>query len=406
MNLVYSFRALQKPNYLLFVATDTVSSTGSWMHSLALSWLVYSLTSSPFMLGVVAVIPFLPVVPFSLLGGAVSDRYQRRSIIIVCEIAQIILVGSLAWLLFVDALQLWHIIIITFGLGTATAIEQPARFAFNKDLVGKADLSSAVSISIFAQNLARIIGPLIAGLVIAHYGIAQCFLLNMLSFLPLLISLLFLRPKNINQQELAESVSASIVSGIGYVLHTRLMRNLFILYAFSCFLLLPVVPLLPAFTSSVLQANAAQLGVLMAWAGIGAAAGAIIATILQTSAQDRSLAIFAVTTPFMLLVFSRANQFIPALIILFLASLCSMTLQVLINSMIQVKTEDRYYGRVISLAALTYAGMQRSGTLVIGGAAELVGISTALGAAAIMGSVIGIYTYVRMPHRHTATHSI
>jgi MFS family permease len=176
-------RSLRVRNFRLYWSGQTVSQIGTWMQIVAQGWVVYNLTDSPLMLGLVNFVALLPVVPVSLLSGVLSDRFPRRSLMIVTETVLMLQALVMAALLWFDVIQVWHVVVLSFVLGAAAALEQPARLAIVSDMVDEDDLSNAVALNSSSYNLARIIGPSIAGLVIAAIGEAACFFLNSATYL-------------------------------------------------------------------------------------------------------------------------------------------------------------------------------------------------------------------------------
>lgn len=394
----HTFRALRHRNFRLFWSGQIVSQIGTSMQLMAQSWLVYRLTDSAFMLGLVSFAALLPVLPVSLLSGVISDRFPRRPLIILTEsvlMIQALIMAALTWS---GAIQVWHVIVLSFVYGAAAALEQPARLAFVVDTVGKEDLTSAVGLNAAVYNTARIVGPSLAGLLLAWIGEAGCFLLNGVSFLPVILALLAIRlpPRTAPRERLR--VVGNLVDGFRYVWTTRTIRGMLIIVALAGLLTMPYVSLMPVFAKDILHGGSKGYGFLMAGVGAGAILGALSAATIHTGRRGRWLFWGNVLGPLFVALFCLSRSFPLGLALVLLAGVANAMRQTLANSLIQINTQEQYHGRVMSIFNLLFTGMSQVGTLLMGGLAEGVGAPVAVGAGALASVVLGLTFVWRMPH--------
>jgi MFS family permease len=259
LHLPATFRAFQHRNYRLWFFGQGVSLIGTWMQTMAQQVLVYRLTGSAASLGIISFIGLVPVIPLSLWGGSITDRFPRRTIMLITQaimLVQALLLAVLAWS---GAVQIWHIYVLAFILGAATAVDLPARQAFTVDMVeGKEDLPSAIGMNSAMFNGARAIGPALAGILVATTGEGNAFFLNGLTFVAVIISLLMMRglPKPKSQIERESSPFKHMAGGLNFIFQHRVILILISLIAISAFLSMPYNTLLPVFASVVLKQSA------------------------------------------------------------------------------------------------------------------------------------------------------
>jgi len=395
-----TFRALQHRNYRLYWFGQIFSLIGTWMQIVAQGWLIYRLTDSPFMLGMVNLVGLLPVVPISLLSGVISDRFSRRKIILITEVIlmlQALILAALTWL---DIITVWHVIVLSFVLGAAAALEQPVRLAIVVDLVGKEDLTNAVALNSSIYNSARIIGPAIAGFLVAFWGEAGCFLINGLSFSGVIIALLLMDfPAQTTQKEPLQ-IGAKLIDGFRYIWEEKTIRMLLVIIAYSSFLTLPYVALMPAFAKDILRTGPEGLGLLMTGIGIGAMVGALGIAGIQPGKRGLWMTVGNVLGPLLLLLFTLTRSLALSLMLITLIGGSNAIRQSMANSLIQLTTLDEFHGRVMSIFNLIFNGMSRVGALVIGGIAEFSGVSWALAMGGAISLLISLLIIWRMSYVH------
>jgi MFS family permease len=396
----HTFRALRHRNFRLFWFGQIVSLTGTWMQTVAQSWLVYRLTDSPLMLGLVNLVGLLPVVPVSLLAGVISDRFPRRNLIIIADIVLMLQALAMAVLIWLNLIQVWHVIALSFILGAAAALEQPARLAFVVDTVGKEDLTNAVALNASVFNTARIVGPPIAGLTVAWVGEAGCFSINGMTYLVIILALLAIRlpPQAMSRTRL--KVAGSMAGGFRYVWGTQTIRALMTVVAVSSFFTMSYVALTTVFAQDVLRAGSSGLGFLMMAVGVGAMIGALFVANIQVGHRGKWLTVGNVLGPAVLVLFCFSRLLPLSSILIAVVAASSSVRQTLANSLIQIATPEAYQGRVMSIFNLLFAGMGRVGVLVVGGVAEIVGIAWAVGLGAAVSLIWGLIVIWRMPYVH------
>ncbi|MBN1667389.1 MAG: MFS transporter [Anaerolineales bacterium] len=393
----HALRALRQRNFRLYWFGQIISQTGVWMQIVAQGWLVYRLTDSPLMLGLVNFVALVPVVPVSLLAGVLSDRLPRRKLMIVTELVLMLQAIVTAGLIWSGRVQIWHLMVLSFILGAAAALEQPARLAFVVDIVGKEDLTNAVALNSSVYNVARIVGPAIAGVLVAWIGEAGCFLMNGVTYLAVIAALLFIRVPPYRRPEQSLRVVGGLVAGFRYTWGTKLIRELLLIVALASFLTLPYITLMPVFAADVLAAGPEGLGFLMTSVGIGAIGGALLVASLRSGRRGRWLIYANLAGPLFLLVFTLSRNFVLSMVMVLLVGASNAVRQTLANSLIQLTAADEFHGRVMSIFNLLFNGMSRLGALGIGSLAEFSGAPWALGCAALICVMISFIICWRMP---------
>jgi len=367
------------------------------MQIVAQGWVVYNLTDSALMLGLVNFIALIPVLPISLLSGVLSDRFSRRKLMLVTETVLLIQAFLMAVLIYLDMIQVWHVMLLSFVLGAAAAMEQPARLAFVNDIVGKEDLSNAVALNSSGYNSARIIGPAIAGLIIASFGAAACFMINGFTYLALILALLVIRiPQQIRSTERIRIVG-SLKDGFEYIQENKVIPGLLFIISIASFLTIPYIALMPVFARDILATGAEGLGFLMTAVGVGAILGAFLVAYLREGNRGKWLIYANVIGPVFLVFFVLSGSLPLSLLLVVLVGASNAIRLTLANSLAQLNTADEYHGRVMSIFNLLFNGSSRVGALVIGGLAEFTNISWALGVSAALSAVIGLVFIFRMP---------
>jgi len=392
-----TFRALGHRNFRLYWSGQVVSLIGTWMQIVAQGWLVYELTDSPLMLGLVNVVGLVPVIPVSLLAGVISDWLPRRKVIIATEIVLALQALTLALLTWLGLIQAWHVIVLSFVQGAAAALEQPVRLAFVVDTVGKEDLTNAVALNSSVYNAARIVGPAIAGLLVAWVGEAGCFLVNGITYLAVILALLAIRLPLQNEPKERPQVAGSLVDGFQYTWNTRVIRSLMIIVAVSSFFTLPYIALMPVFARDVLEAGPKGLGILMSTVGIGAIGGALLVANAHIGRRGKWLMVGNILGPAFLVLFCLSQSFVVSLALVALVGASNAVRQTLANSLIQLGAAEKYHGRVMSIFNLLFNGMSRVGAMGVGGVAEFTSVPLALSVSAVTSLIFGLVIVRGMP---------
>ena len=391
-----AIRSLRHKNFRLYWSGQIISQIGTWMQVVAQGWVVYRLTDSPLMLGLVNFAALLPVLPISLLAGVWSDRYPRQKLILITESVLMLQALIMAGLIWFDLIQVWHVIVLSFIYGAASAVEQPARLAFIVDVVGKEDLSNAVALNASGVNVGRILGPAVAGVIIAAFGEAACFLLNGISFLAVILALIAIRlPKQSLKKETLQVVG-SLKDGFSYMLNNKIVSGLLFIVTISSLLILPFISLMPATARDSLQVGADGLGFLLTAVGVGAILGALLVANLRAGIRGKWLLVANFISPVFLLLFALSRLYWASLLLVILIGASNAIRFTLANSLTQLNTSDEYHGRVMSVFNLLFSGMSRVGALAIGGLAEVITIAWALGFSALVSAILGLIMLIKL----------
>lgn len=389
-----SFSALYIRDFRLFWAGQVISFSGTWMHVTAQGWLVYSLTKSPFYLGVVAAASSLPIMLFSLLGGAVADRFRKRNLLLLTQGLSIIpalLIGALTSL---GAISVWQVIALGFFLGTVNAFDVPARQSFLVEMVEEGNLLNAVALNSAAFNGARIMGPVIAGLTIANIGLAACFYLNALSFLAVIGALSLVRARG-KRRTGGGGLRKEITEGMSFIAREPEVRRPMVLVGIFSLFGLPFVSQLPVFAEEILDAGAEGLGFLMGASGVGALSAALILAVRrEISNKRRLMSLSSISFAAALLLFSRSTDYMLSMAALVLVGLSVVSFLALANSSIQLRTPGSMRGRVMSVYTLVFLGLTPIGHSVVGTVADLIGSANAvfLAASVCLGASLVVIT--------------
>ena len=367
-------RAFRHRNYQLFFAGQLISLTGTWMQSVAESWLVYRLTGSSALLGVSAFATQIPVFLFATIGGTAADRSNRHRILIATQSVSMILPFILAVLTLTGHVRVWHVFVLASCLGVVNAFDIPARQAFVMDLVGREDLVNAIALNSSMVNGARIVGPSVAGLLVAAVGEGWCFLLNSISYIAVIAGLLLMRldppPKSLRTR----SAWHDTLDGFRFVGTTAPVRALLLLLGAVSFAGMPYAVLMPVFAQSILHGGPETLGLLMGCSGIGALAGALtLATRTGVRGLGRWVSTAAGGFGVALILFSLSRTLWLSALLLVPVGASMMVQMAASNTLIQSMVPDALRGRVMAVYSMMFMGMAPFGALWAGTIAESIG---------------------------------
>jgi MFS family permease len=394
-----TFRAFRHRNYRLFYTGQAISLSGSWMQTVAQSWLVLEITDSKVALGLVTMLQFLPITLFVLIAGVIADRVPKRDLILATRVLAMGQSVLLALLVVTDQVELWHVYVLALVLGLSTAFEQPARQAFVVEMVGKDDLLNAIALNTGLFNGARVIGPAIAGVLIALIGLEAAFFINAVSFIPAIWALLAMDMSALYTSEARRDGPGNplreLGEGISYALTTP-APFLIIIIAFFIgmfgFNFLVVLPLVAKYT---LGGGSVLLGFLWAALGIGAVASALVLAARRTF---RLRTIFVGGAAFSVLLTGIAlSDTIPLTVVLLFGLGVALTaFASTANTALQLATPDHLRGRVMGLWMLLFAGSTPFGGYATGLMAEHIGVNEAIAFNALIcaiGLVIALAYY-------------
>ena len=393
-----TFAALRHRNYRLFFFGQLVSLIGTWMQNVAQAWLVYELTNSPFKLGVVSFCAGVPVLLFSLWAGVVADRVPKRRLLVVTQTVMMTLAFILAADMFLGTIQWWHIAIMAFLLGTANAFDGPTRQAFVVEMVGRNELMNAIALNSAMFNTARIVGPALAGIILAAVGAAWCFVLNGVSFLAVIAGLVLMDVKPYVGAIPTESPLKQMREGVSYIWHHPTVRPLITLVAVSNMFALGYMALLPAFAQDVLHAGKVGYGFMSTAIGVGALAGALVIASLGDY-QRKGLILTAgnLLFPVMVIALSLSKSFHLTMGCLVVAGFGFMAQNATANTLVQTTVPDTLRGRVMSIYMMVFVGFFPIGSLIAGAMAERFGVPVGAAFGGIIALAYGIYLAWRAP---------
>ena len=376
------------------------SSIGTWMQIVAQNWLVVSLTNSAFFLGLDAFLQQLPIILFSLIGGVFADRYDRRRTLMASQYLQMSTSGVLAVLMYFQVVQIWHILLLSFVTGIAQSFGGPAYQSLIPSLVDKKDLPNAVALNSIQFNVARVLGPLLFAATLAvfrNYGYNEpqamnaCFLLNSLSFLVVINTLMMLRVKHIPPAA-SKSVRDELQGGLSYVQHHSSLGALIVLAAATTFLGFAVLTFLPIFAKTIFHEGAATFSHLMAFSGAGSIIGALVVAWLGKFKRMGLTALLTQAVYGMLIIaFATSRLLWLSDILLFFTGAALMIVFSTVTSLVQLIAPNEMRGRVMSIYMLAFRGGMPLGSLVSGYLATFIGAPTVIGING--GLLVGVAAY-------------
>jgi len=371
--LRHTFRAFRHRNFRLFLFGQIVSLVGTWMQNVAQAWLVYRLTHSELLLGTVWFCSQIPVFALGSIGGVVCDRHSRHRIVVVTQALSMLQAFALGALTLSGRVQVWHILGLALVLGTINAFDMPARQALIVQLIGKDDLLNAISLNSAVFNAARIVGPAIAGLLVAALGEGVCFVVNGASFLAVIVALMAMhiewRP-----QPAPESPWSHLLDGVRYAWRRLPVRSILMVLAATTVAGMPAVVLMPFFAGEIFHHGSQGLGFLMGAMGAGAVVGTLVlAQRVKISGLHKVIVYSALSTGAAFILFAASPWFYLSLAIMPLIGFGVMRQNAAANTSIQMLIPDEYRGRIMSLYTMTVVGLGPFGSLAAGAVANAVG---------------------------------
>jgi len=386
-----TFRAFRYRNYRLFFYGQSVSQIGTWMQRTGVSWVVYTMTHSPLMLGLTVFASQFPSFVFSLPGGVISDRYNRYKLLLGTQIASMIQ----AFLLFLVTLSshysAWSLLMLSAILGIINAFDVPARQPLIHEMVtDKADLPNAMALNSSMVNLARLIGPALSGIVLVKFGASICFLLNALSFIAVIISLLRMKlspPPSMKKNDLR----LELYEGFRYLKRTPSISVALTMLGLSSLLVLPYGTVLPVFAKLVFKGDAATFGYINSFIGIGAVTGSIFLATRKQNADLKSLLLVStIIFGIFLILFSHAENFPLAMLLAAVTGFGMMNQTTICMTIVQVESEKEMRGRVMSYVAMVYFGLLPLGSLLVGYISQQIGAPDTILLQGIMALIIAV----------------
>jgi len=395
---VERFSALYSRDFRLFLLGQIISLSGTWMHSVAQGWLVYSLTKSPLYLGLVAAIASLPILLFTPIGGVVADRFMKRDLLLLTQSLSIVPALLLGILTDIDIITVWQVALIAALLGTVNAFDIPTRQSFLAEIVGRGNITNAIALNSAAFNGARIIGPVIAGMTIAHIGLPACFYLNALSFIAVIVALLKMNIRG-DIKVRSKGFMRDFRDGVQFVKSKPEIYRIILLIAVFSLMGIPYITFLPVFAVEVLRAGPEGLGFLVSAVGIGALSAALLIAFRgDIKNKNRFMSIAALCFSFSLFAFSLSKVLYLSLATLLCAGWGLVSFLATANSFIQHLVPDDLRGRVMSVYALVFLGFTPIGNFLIGMLADSIGTIWAIAFSAVLCTVAStLFFFSRKP---------
>ena len=377
-----TFSALHSRNYRLYFYGQSVSLIGTWMQRTAVSWVVYSLTHSSFMLGLTMFATMFPSFVFSVFGGVISDRYDRFKVLLFTQVASLVQAILLAVLVLIGHYAAWQILTLSVILGIINAFDVPARQSLVYEMVNsKADLPNALALNSSMVNLARLVGPAISGIVLEKLGEGVCFMLNAASFLAVIGSLLLMKLPAYIPEPRKQRPMRELREGLIYLKQTPIIAKSILMLGTMSLLVMPYVTLLPVYAKTIFRGNASTFGYINSFIGLGAISGALFLTSQSkggAAGRKKILLVNSLVFGAGLMLFAYTTWFPLAMIFAMICGFGMMAQTTITNTIIQMKVAPHMRGRVISYFAMAYFGMQPLGSLLVGAISQYAGAPATL----------------------------
>lgn len=389
-----TFSSFKNRNFRLFFAGQSVSLMGTWMQKTAISWVVYSLTGSELMLGISVFVSLMPTALFSLYGGIVADRYSRYKILLATQVISLLqaILLTLA-VAFFETNVVWIIIFLGGVLGVINGFDMPARQSLIRDLIkDKASLPNALALNSSMVNLAKLIGPAIAGVVLEKFSDVACFGLNALSFIPVIVSLLFLKlPPSGMKVKVEKNLKREFAEAATYIKDTPEISSVLIYVGIVSFLVLPFTTLSPVFAKDIFNGSAYTLGIINGAIGLGAFVGALfLASLKQGTNLSKVLVINTLVFGMGLMLFSQIMVLSIALFFIIVGAFGMMSVRTISNTIVQMHVPNQFRGRVISIYLMILTLMMPIGSLLVSAVSQYIGVQLTVMAEGVIALIIAL----------------
>lgn len=393
------FRSLRHRNYRLFFSGQSISLIGTWMQRIALPWVVYRMTGSEVLLGIVGFASSIPSFLLAPFAGVLIDRWSRYRVLLLTQIISMLQAGVLAWLSLSGSLEIWHILVLSVALGCINSFDMPARHSFVIDMVnGKEDIGNAIALNSMMFNGARLIGPSVAGIVLASVGEGACFLINALSYIFVIASLMMMRVTETREKKEPVPMFREMKEGWDYVFGFAPIKHIILLLALVSLMGASYQVLMPVYAKDILQGDSHTYGFLMGGAGAGALLGAIYLASRNTVLRlGRLIPAATALLSTGLIAISISKSFFISMFLIFFTGLGMMAHTAASNTVLQTIADDDKRGRVMSFYTMALMGTAPFGSLLVGWMAKVLGTPWTIfigGAACLLGALV---FYRRLP---------
>jgi len=401
-------RAFRHRNFRLFFSGQIVSVIGTWVHTVAMSWLVYRLSGSALLLGLTGFASMFPILLFAPLGGLLADRVDRRKLLIAMQALAAVHAVAMAALAYANLLEAWHVIALATLIGIVQACETPLRQSFLPDMVpAREDLASAVAFGAFMQQAGRLVGPTIAGVLLTTWSEALCFLLNGITKLGVIAAVLAMTLSARPKAKARAHAASALAEALRYAWNTVPVRILLPTLAAVSFLVAPYQALMPIFAAEIYHGGADTMGYLMGAAGLG---GGIAVLVLAARKDVRGLAriilIAAIVAGLAVTLFALCRWYWPAIVLMAITGAGMLTVITGVSTILQTIVEDEKRGRVMSFYTMSFMGTVPVGSLAAGALADVIGapLTLLLSGSCCMIAGLALWTQLPLLRRHIRAH--
>lgn len=377
--IINTYAPLKIKNMRYYLSGQLISLIGSWMQLTAQAWVVWDITKSELNLGIVAMLGFLPFLILAPFTGVITDRFDRRKILIITQVVSMILAIIFAILIQTNTIQIWHIFILTILLGTVNSLDMPVQMVFIGDLSGVENIRQSINLNNIIVQVSRMLGPALAGLIIGYIGVAQAFFINALSFIAVIISLLAITSHQEIKKDNKET-KKEFKEAFQFIKQNKFIIDLISLTFIMTLFGFPIIQMLPSFVSTVLHGNASLLGYLMGASGAGALIGSMFVTplIQKPKRVGIVLSLCAIWTGFWFVIFSFTTNPLLSMLFIFFTALSVPILLTTSNGLVQILAPPHMKGRIISILLILSFGIMPVGALLIGVSAHFLSTQHAI----------------------------
>lgn len=374
-----AFESLKYPNYRNFWFNEGVSLIGLWMQMIAQGWLVYDMTGSKFLLGLINTIAGLPIIFFTPIGGIIADHVNKKNLLIATQIVFAVLSFLIGFLIYTGGINFYVLASIVFLIGIANAIDSPTRQSFVAELVGPASLGNAIALNSLAFNTARMIGPAVAGYIIGFVGVESCYFINAATFLGVIIALFLLKGDFSPRSKPIISARTAFAEGLAYIVKNKKVLFSLLLVAFTSIFVMPYAVLMPVFARDIFHVGAQGLGTLMAFSGFGALVGAFMLAHFSGRVDlEKLIVVSTFIIAAALLAFAISRVYFVSLAALAMLGWSIVSQAASVNTYIQNEVPNSLRGRIMSFYVLSFMGLMPLGSFQAGLMAHFFGAPSAL----------------------------
>lgn len=369
-----TFRSLQYRNFRYFWFGQCISLIGTWMQRTAQVWLVYSITKSPLLVGILGVCQFTPTLLFTLFAGVLVDHFSKKHILIFTQAMFMLQAVAMTALTYTGRIQYWHILVLSAVFGLTQTIDMPARQSFFIDMVGKKDVMNAISLNSTIVNVAKIVGPAVSGIIMVKYGPVFCFFVNACSYIAVIFGICMIRTPAVSTHRAAQRMGPEIMEGVRYVRRNEVLMMNVILTAVVCTFAMNNDVIIPVFSKTVLGQGAGGYTGLMSAAGVGAFIGAVLMAFISKNGLNKSILIIdGIATAAIQISTLFTRSYAVSLILIGIVGFINLTFINTANSIFQVYSTDQYRGRVMSVYSFLVMGSTPIGNYFAGSVMESLG---------------------------------